>query len=211
MGVNPLHPPDEVLVEKSKKGDLDAFEELVRRYEGKVYNMAYRFMGNHADAGDLAQEGFIRLYQALPGFRGESSFSTWMYRIVSNACRDELRRRQRQRNVSLDELAKSAAGNIPVYSAEESPEDAAERHELQQYVQQCLTSLSEEHRLVLIMREMQGLSYEEIAAALGCSLGTVKSRLNRARHALKDKIKARRELFNGEYRLSVKGGTSNAV
>ena len=97
MGVNPLQPPDEVLVDRSKKGDLDAFEELVRRYEGKVYGMAYRFMGNHADAGDLAQEGFIRLYQALPGFRGDSSFSTWMYRIVANACRDELRRRQRDR------------------------------------------------------------------------------------------------------------------
>lgn len=206
-----MQPPDEVLVDRSKKGDLDAFEELVRRYEGKVYGMAYRFMGNHADAGDLAQEGFIRLYQALPGFRGDSSFSTWMYRIVANACRDELRRRQRQRNVSLDELVESAAGNMPVHSTEESPEDAAERNELQEYVQQCLSSLSEEHRLILIMREMQGLSYEEIAAALECSLGTVKSRLNRARHALKDKIKARRELFNEDYRLSVKGGTSDAV
>lgn len=200
--------PDEVLVDRSKNGDLDAFEELVRRYEGKVYGMAYRFMGNHADAGDLAQEGFIRLYQALPGFRGDSSFSTWMYRVVANACRDELRRRQRQRqrSVSLDEMAESAGGSIPLQSMEVSPEDAAERSELQEYVQMCLNSLSEEHRLILIMREMQGLSYEEIAAALDCSLGTVKSRLNRARHALKDRVTMHRELFNGDYRLSVKGG-----
>ena len=205
--MNPLHPPDEILVDKSKNGDLNAFEELVRRYEGRVYSMAYRFMGNHADAVDLAQEGFIRLYQNLPGFRGDSSFSTWMYRVVANACRDELRRRQRQRNVSLDEMAESAGGNIPVPSMEVSPEESAERNELQEYVQMCLNSLSEEHRLILIMREMQGLSYEEIADTLDCSLGTVKSRLNRARHALKDRVTMHRELFNGDYRLSVKGGT----
>lgn len=202
-----MHPPDEILVDKSKNGDLNAFEELVRRYEGRVYSMAYRFMGNHADAVDLAQEGFIRLYQNLPGFRGDSSFSTWMYRVVANACRDELRRRQRQRNVSLDEMAESAGGNIPVPSMEVSPEESAERNELQEYVQMCLNSLSEEHRLILIMREMQGLSYEEIADTLDCSLGTVKSRLNRARHALKDRVTMHRELFNGDYRLSVKGGT----
>lgn len=200
-----MHLPDEVLVSKSKNGDLDAFEELVRRYEGKVYGMAFRFMGNHADAMDLAQEGFIRLYQNLPGFRGDSSFSTWMYRVVANACRDELRRRQRQRSVSLEEMADSAGGSIPVPSAEVSPEEAAERNELQEYVQMCLNSLSEEHRLILIMREIQGLSYDEIADTLDCSLGTVKSRLNRARHALKDRVAMHRELFNGDYRLSVKG------
>lgn len=197
---------DEVLVQRSKQGDLDAFNELVLRYESKVYSMAYRFMGNHADAGDLAQETFIRLYQALGGFRGDSSFSTWLYRIAANACRDELRKRQRRRNVSMEELIESSPANTPVAGNEYSPEETVQRREVQRQVQDCLNELSEDHRLILVMREIQGLSYEEIAGVLQCSLGTVKSRISRARNALKDKMKRKGELLSRRDRQLGKGG-----
>lgn len=192
-----MQPADEILIKKSKNGDMEAFELLVRRYENKVYTVAYRFLGNHADASDLAQETFLRLYQALPGFRGDSSFMTWLYRITANACRDELRRQQRYHTVSLDSEAGNnntqaflqAPGHIP------SPEEAVEKKEFNETIQQCLNNLSEEHRLVLVMREIQGMSYEEIAGVLNCSLGTVKSRLNRARQAFREIFSSKRELF----------------
>lgn len=202
--------PDEVLIEKSKNGDLDAFEQLVRRYEGKVYTIAYRFMGNHADALDLAQETFLRLYQALPGFRGESSFMTWLYRIAANACRDEIRRQQKHGFLSLDGVnsAGGEAAAVGCCSAGQSlgaaiisPEEAVERRELNEAIQECLNSLSPEHRMVLVMREIQGMSYEEIAGVMNCSLGTVKSRLNRARHSFKEKFHEKWELLSRNYRL----------
>lgn len=195
---------DEILIERSKNGDLEAFELLVRRYESKVYTIAYRFLGNHADASDLAQETFLRLYQALPGFRGESSFMTWLYRVTANACRDEIRRRHKHQLVSLD--AGDGTGGIQnVHHAGGcilSPEEAVERKEFNEVVQQCLNNLSEEHRLVLVMREIQGMSYEEIASVLQCSLGTVKSRLSRARQAFKEKFSSRMELFTRGQRLA---------
>ncbi len=195
--VGALHPDDGILVKRSQNGDLDAFEELVRRYEGKVYNVAYRFMGSHADAGDLAQDAFIKVYQALPSFRGDASFATWLYRIVSNVCRDEIRKQQRQRKVSLNEVMLQSGSNPHlVASAEMSPEECAERNEIQCLVQKQLDSLSGEHRLILIMREIQGLSYEEIASSLDCTLGTVKSRLSRARQALRQKVLDQGELFD---------------
>lgn len=200
-----MHPDDELLVDRSRKGDLDAFDELVRRYEGKVYTIAYRFMGNHADAGDLAQDAFIRAYRALPTFRGDSSFATWLYRIASNVCRDEIRRQQRHKKVSLDEVMAQPGGNPSLVAREISPQESIERNELQELVQGQLNALSEDHRLILVMREIQGLSYEEIAAALECTLGTVKSRLNRARQTLRQRVLDHRELFDIEFRLPNKG------
>ncbi len=194
--------PDEDLIRKIKKGDMESFNELVRRYETKIYSVAYRFMGNHADAGDLAQETFIRMYQALPGFRGESSFSTWLYRIAANACRDELRKRQRRRSISMDELIENSPASVPVAAGNDSPEEVLQRNETQRHVQECLNRLSDDHRLVLVMREIQGLSYEEIAEVLNCSLGTVKSRISRARNALKEKIREKGELLSQSGRLN---------
>ncbi|GBF33773.1 RNA polymerase sigma factor RpoE [Desulfocucumis palustris] len=188
--------PDDVLVQKSKNGDLDAFDELVKKYESKIYTVAYRFTSNHADANDLAQETFIRVYQSLGTFRGDSSFATWLYRIAANVCRDELRRQQRRKKVSLDEIMSHPGGNIYLADEASSPEESLERNELQRAVQKCLNTLSEEQRLILVMREIQGLSYEEIAASLDCSLGTVKSRLSRSRQALKQKVLGDRELSN---------------
>lgn len=191
---------------RSKTGDLGAFEELVHRYENKVFNIIYRFVGNWADVDDLAQETFIRVYQSLPNFRQESGFATWLYSIAANICRDELRKKRKRPKISLDETTASA-DLLP--SSEIDPdclENRFEQCELQDAVQECLLTLPDKFRLALVMREIQGLSYGEIAVALGCSKGTVKSRLSRARLAFKKEVMARRELFQLLLRLEGKGG-----
>ncbi len=180
---------DEVLIEQVKKGDLDAFELLCSKYETKVYTIAYRYTGNYNDASDLAQEALIRVYRSIHGFRGESSFLTWLYRVVTNVCKDELRRRSKEKTVSIDEMLEH--GRSPAGQDGQRPlEDIVLRKEWQEEVQQALNSLTEEHRAVVILRDIQGYSYEEIAHFLECSLGTVKSRLNRARHILKERLLA---------------------
>jgi len=194
-------PEDGLLVRRCKNGDMGAFEELVRRYETRAYNMAYRFMGNHVDAGDLAQEAFIRAYRSIKSFRGDASFSTWFYRIVSNVCCDEIRKRHRHKTVSLDEAMAGTGVSLPRPKTEPSPEEWVEREETGEWIQKQLDSLTPEHRLIIVMRDIQGFSYEEMADYLGCSLGTVKSRLNRARQNLKQKILVRQELCSGELRL----------
>ncbi len=188
---------DELLIEQIKNGHLDAFDQLVTRYEGRVYTIAYRYMGNYADASDLAQEAFIKIYRSLGTFRGEASFLSWMYRLVTNVCLDELRRRGRAKTVSIEELMENKKGLIMRREIANSrlPEDAVIRRELQQEVQNVLNLLSDEHRVIVVMRDIQGYSYDEIAQLLHCSLGTVKSRLNRARHILKEKLLARREML----------------
>lgn len=188
---------DEVLVEMCKQGDLAAFEQLVEKHQSRVYTLAFRYMGNYADASDLAQEAFIKIYRSLGTFRGEASFQSWMYRLVTNVCMDELRRRGRAKTVSIEELMESKKGLMMRREASGSrlPEDVVIRRELQREVQNVLTSLSDEHRIIVVMRDIQGYSYEEMAEILQCSLGTVKSRLNRARHVLKEKLLARREML----------------
>lgn len=205
--------PDEVLVKKilTTTGDLSAFDELVRRYERKIYGLAYQFMGNHADAGDLAQDTFIRMYQALGTFRGEASFSTWLYRIAANICRDELRKQQRRKVVSLEDTPEIFPAAIPTTQSYCSPEEAFAQRELQSMVQSCMNELSDGHRLILVLREINGLSYEEISQVLQCSMGTVKSRISRARNLLKDKIEKKGELLSSDYRLNQKGGKQNAL
>lgn len=189
---------DEQLVAACQKGHWEAFESLVARYERKIYNLAYRLSGNAEDANDLAQETFIRLYRSIHTFRGQSAFSTWLYRIATNVCLDELRRRQRHPVVSLDAPMETEEGQMErdVVDLTQLPEFIYEHKELRQTVQRLIGELAEDHRLVLILRDFENLSYEEIAQVLGCQLGTVKSRLNRARAALRDKILVQRELFD---------------
>lgn len=187
------------LVERCRAGDQRAFDELVTRFEKRVYNLALRMTGNAEDANDLAQEAFVRVYTALPGFKGESSFSTWLYRIVTNVCLDELRRRGRQSVVSLDQPVSGEEGPLARQTADpaDGPLDRLERAEVRAAVQHGINQLQPDHRAVLVLRDLQGLSYEEIASALGCSLGTVKSRLNRSRLALRDRLAAA-ELFRSD-------------
>ncbi len=189
---------DEQLVIACQKGHWEAFESLVARYERKIYSLAFRLSGNAEDANDLAQETFVRLYRSLHTFRGQSAFSTWLYRIATNVCLDELRRRQRHPTISLDTPMETDEGQMDrdVVDLTELPETVYENKELQEVVQRLIAELSEDHRTVLLLRDFESLSYEEIAEILGCQLGTVKSRLNRARAALKDKILLQRELFD---------------
>ncbi|MDD2212894.1 MAG: sigma-70 family RNA polymerase sigma factor [Clostridia bacterium] len=205
---------DEELVTRSKNGNLQAFEELVCRYERKIYSVAYRLMGSYDDANDLAQEAFLKAFLAINSFRGDSSFSTWLCRIVTNLCRDELRKRYRISVESLDQ--KICLGDVEIKkqipSSEPGPEEIYEKHELQQELQDLLTSLSPEFRLAVVLRDLQGFTYQEIAEQMECSVGTVKSRISRARSFLKEKLLAQREQYSSLERLhKVKGGKANGM
>ena len=170
------------LVRAAAKGDEEAFAQLVRLHENKVYHLALRLCSNPEDAADVAQEAFLSAWRGLPNFRGESGFTTWLYRLVNNAAIDHLRKAKKQRaDISMDdeEAPLEAADPAP------TPHEAAEGQELQQAVAHGLGQLREDHRQVLVMREIQQLSYEEIAQALDLDLGTVKSRLSRARNSLR--------------------------
>ena len=173
---------EQELIKAAAGGDADAFGTLVERYQDKVYHLALRMCGQEEDAADVAQEAFLAAWRGLPAFRGEAGFATWLYRLTSNASIDHLRRAKRQRgDVSLDDadLGLDAPDQAP------SPQERAEEAELRQAVAQGLGRLSEDHRQVLVLREVQGLRYEEIAGALDLDLGTVKSRIARARGALR--------------------------
>ncbi|MCL4426090.1 MAG: sigma-70 family RNA polymerase sigma factor [Firmicutes bacterium] len=179
--------------------DLMNFEEVVLRYEKKIYNLTYRMLLNEEDAKDLTQETFLRVYSSLASFRGDASLGTYLYRVATNLCLDLIRRRRYSQGLSLE--APGVEGERPLLerlSDERNGTDQeVERRELQRAVGQAVAALEEDHRAVIILREYNGLSYEEIAQVLEISTGTVKSRLNRA------KARLRRELFDF---LNVKNG-----
>jgi len=200
---------DAELVDLFKKGKQDVFTQLLGRYEKKVYNLAYRMLSNREDARDITQEAFIKAYFALPNFRGDSAFSTWLYRIATNLCLDVLRQRKNKIAFSLDEPLQTEEGAVErqLPTCEEGPEEIVEQREFRRLVQQTIDTLPTEQRLVLVLREFQELTYEEISATLECSLGTVKSRLSRARSALRKKLLVSGEPFTSPYRLKEgKGG-----
>jgi len=194
---------EDVLISRSKQGDVRAFEQLVEQYDKHVYTIAYRFMGNHEDASDLAQDAFVRAFQSISNFRGDSSFKTWIYHIITNICRDELRKRKKRQTISLDEPLFTEEGEMQRQTEDwtYAPERVFEEKEGETRIHHIIQSLSPEYRMVVVMREIQGLSYDEIAAHLGCSLGTVKSRLSRARIALRDRLRAEMELSPALSRL----------
>lgn len=185
-------PSEEQLLTRSLQGDNEAFEELVIKYQNKVYTLAYRYMGNEEDAYDMAQESLLKAYRSLSTFKGKSSFSTWIYRITTNVCLDELRRRKRRiASLSLDErLATREGDEVEKEIVDPAPTADAvyEQREYSQYIQTILNRLRPEHRAILILRDMMDFSYTEIADILQCSVGTVKSRLSRARLVFKEKL-----------------------
>jgi RNA polymerase sigma-70 factor (ECF subfamily) len=189
---------DEQLVKKCLQGDSQAFEELAIKYQNKIYALSYRYMGNEEDAYDMAQEAFIKAYRSLRSFKGDSSFGTWMYRIATNVCLDELRRRKRRIiPLSLDEpLATRDGDEVEKEIADTSPtaDIIYEQKELSQYIQQVLDEMKPDHKSTIILRDIMDLTYDEIAQVLNCSIGTVKSRLSRAREALRKKL-GERELL----------------
>lgn len=170
------------LISLAQKGDQSAFEQLLDRYQKPVYHQALRLLNNPEDAADVTQEVFLKVWRNLPSFRGESGFSTWLYRLTDNAAIDLLRREKKRRgDSSLDDEENTSV--LPADPAP-TPQQAIEKQELHQAVADGLAQLSEEHRRILVMREINGLSYEEIGNILGLTTGTVKSRLARARISL---------------------------
>ena len=186
------------LIDRSQHGDLIAFNELVDRYQSQAYNLALRMLGDEALAADAAQESFISAYRAIKGFRG-GSFRSWILRITANSTRDLLRAAKSRRALSLEAL-ETDSGALP-HSSEESPEDQALRSELGSEIQRSLESLHHDQRLALVLIDIQGFSYEETARITGASLGTVKSRLSRARHQMRGLLRAVPELLPDQFRL----------
>jgi RNA polymerase sigma-70 factor, ECF subfamily len=186
-----LSADEALLVSRARDGDAAAFGQLVETYEKRVFNLAYRMCGNREDAADLAQEALVRAYKAMKRFREQAQFSTWLYRIVVNVCLDHQRSRLRHPTVSLDEPVSGEDGDIPrqIEANVLDPSAEYERTETQEAVHRAIGQLNEEHRAVVVLRDIQGLAYEEIAESLGVALGTVKSRLNRARMALRDELR----------------------
>ena len=181
------------LVERTQQGDQQAFSKLFAKYQKKVFNLCFRFVSDYEEAKDLTQEIFVRVYNGIKKFRRDASFSTWLYCIAANTCKNKLRSWKSQPNlVSLDEPIETEDDEMTRQVEDKSsrtPLAETETKEIQQKVQVAISSLSAEHREVIILRDIQGCSYEEIAANLGYNLGTVKSRLSRARLELKDKLK----------------------
>jgi len=176
-----------LIVQQVLEGDTNAFEELVLEYEKKVYNVALRILGNSEDAADMTQEAFIKAYNSLSGFRGDSKFSVWLTRIVSNLCLDFLRSRNRRPTISLSmEDDDGDDVQLDIADTRQSPELLLERSLTRESVRRGLRSLPEDYREILLLREIQGLSYDEIAAALNIEVGTVKSRIFRGRKKLCD-------------------------
>jgi len=178
------------LIERSKQNDLAAFEQLVKIYQHRVYGLCYQLAGNYNDAQDLAQEVFIQAYSAINSFRNESDLGTWLHRIAVNKWINIQRKNKRNNTVSIDAPLNTDKGELQreVPSPNGNPQDILEEKEYHDLVKKALQLISYEHRTVLFLREVQGYSYEEIAGIIDCSVGTVRSRLNRARKNLKDKV-----------------------
>lgn len=178
----------ENIIARARRGDADAFEQLVIAYRDQVFRLALRMCGNEADADEAAQEAFLSAWKALPNFRGDSRFSTWLYQLTSHAAIDLLRREKRQ-------IAAEDITEVSVSDPAPSPQQQAERSETRQAVRDAMGKLSPEYRQIVVLRFLQELSYEEIGAVLKLPPGTVKSRLNRAKAQLKDILSKNGNLF----------------
>jgi len=183
-------PDDTSLVRDARRGDAQAFRSLVERYQRRVYQLALGMVKDPDEAMDITQETFVRVHRYLPSFKGDSSFFTWTYRIATNLCLDSARRRGRTERVEMDESdAEIEARMDPPSAALAGPQRAALNAELKAKIDDALASLSENHRAILLLREVEGLSYEELAHALGIRKGTVMSRLFHARLKMQRKLR----------------------
>ena len=177
---------EEALVRRTRRGDLDAYDELVRRYQERIYATIYHMTSNHEDASDLAQESFIKAFQALKTFKGGSSFYTWLYRIAVNKTINFLKQRKNRTHMSLNDLDFNAEHDPDLVAliSDKTPRREAGLTELQEKLNAAMLKLSEPHRLVVVLHDVQGLSHDEIAKIMDCNIGTVRSRLFYARQQL---------------------------
>lgn len=177
-----------LLIEKAKNGDIEAFENLIRQSEKIVYNIAYRMLNNSEDVKDISQEVFIKVYKNLKNFDEKSTFSTWIYRIAVNTCIDEMRKRKGKQTISIEEDIQQEDGTvkkqIPIQT--KTPEEDYIKKEQKEELLSAVEELSQTHKTVLTLRDLEGFSYAEIAEITETSVGTVKSRLSRAREQLKN-------------------------
>jgi RNA polymerase sigma-70 factor (ECF subfamily) len=185
------------LVARCKRGERNAFDDLIRRYEKKVYNFAFRLSGNYDEANDVASETFVRVYNALHNFRGDSSFITWLFRITTNVYLDERKRKRARPYESLDEMIELDETTVvrQIEDPSPTPAESLEKQESGDMLQQAINSLPEYQRMMIVMYHTENRSYEEIAEVLDLPIGTVKSRLNRARLSLREKLEPLREHF----------------
>lgn len=185
---------DAKLVNEAINGNSDAFGKLIEKYSSFVYRTVFFDIKNKEDAEDISQEVFIKAYKALSGFRSDSEFSTWIYRICKNTVYDHIRKSSRDKSIPLSEMTSGEEGDriydIPDDSGKYDPEKTYISKETSDAVNDAISSLSEEHRSIIVMRDIEGYSYSEIASVLSLEGGTVKSRLSRARNALKKKLEA---------------------
>lgn len=177
---------DEELVEKIKKGDIDAYEEIIKKYENKVCGIIYHMIKNQNDVEDLAQEVFIKVYKNLSKFKGDSSLYTWIYKITVNLCLDEVKKRKNI--IYLDEKLEVEDGELKreLPSSDKTQVELYEEKELKEKLHKCIGKLPEKQRVMIVLRDIKGFSYEEISEITSVKLGTVKSQINRARLKLKE-------------------------
>lgn len=191
---------EQALIASAREGDVRAFNQLVMLYQSMVYNVAYRILSDADAASDATQDAFLSAFKAMGKFRG-GSFKAWLLRIVTNACYDQLRVKQRRPTSSLDDLPVESDHSPYLHDPAEKPDEFVERQELNHMIQVAISTLPVEQRMVVVLSDVQGLSYQEIAQATGLSLGTVKSRLSRGRARLRDYLVEQRELLPSRYRL----------
>ncbi|HBN82685.1 MAG TPA: RNA polymerase subunit sigma-24 [Clostridiales bacterium] len=189
---------EKVLLTKARKGDANAFEMLIMEHERKAYNIAYRFLKNPEDAEDITQEAFLRAFRNIKKFKGQSSFSTWLYRIINNTCIDFVRSKQNKNVDSIDKTIRYEGEELELQipSDENDPVETVETIEISELMKSMLDQLPDDQKMALVLRDIQGFSYQEIVDITGVGMGTVKSRINRGRIALKELIEQKGELFS---------------
>lgn len=186
---------EEKLVERLKKRDEAAFNELIRLYQERIFRLVFRMLGDRAEAEDLAQEVFITVFKSIDGFRGESKLSTWLYRVATNHCKNRIKylnRRARGKKKEFDEIAEHGAiesATMNPTSPLARPDHMVEALQKEKILQVAIASLDEDHRTLIVLRDIEQMTYDQIQEITGLAQGTVKSRLHRARHALRDKVR----------------------
>lgn len=190
------------LIKKAQSGDVSAFEKIVSEYQNVVYSVVYRYAENSEDAEDMSQEVFIKMFKNINSFQFKSKLSTWIYRVATNTCIDLVKKFKQDNTYSLDEGIESVDGEknyIEISDVSMAPENVYERYETRDVINQAIKNLNEEYRTVIILRDIEGLSYDEISEVLSCSVGTVKSRISRGRRKLREILSEDRELFEKYY------------